>query len=1530
MPLQSSDFVMVGLGVDHDVPVDPAQPRLADGVHLRWTFKRDLGFPWHGFTLFRRPHESESKSVCVTGGSAQVTSFVPPPTATMTLPEGTFSSDTTIVLTDDFPPAGIRELDLAGRSYLRFTLAPAFTSHAVRARIGFRGAPKDATCVDFEKDKPARGQATLTRSGVHFTVRDAHGAVMPWIVQPVATSAGSLSGLRCGWTLEIVLPYPVREATLRLTRFAQPAKIEAFDHAGKHVAAQAMHGAVKQPESVQLSGDGIARIVVHAPADELFLHELCFSREKHGTSSNTVRVTALLAGTPVATTTVTGAPGTVVDAVLAFDAITAVELSSADAALVELCFEPIAYDLLRGWQVCPRFSAPLCLPVTHPDYPCSGNAPVDEPAARARALARILYGPAAPWTAPFTDLHAELIGLVTGGPGSTPMAARTFGPVAGVPSPPDPGAMVPALPAPSPQDTQQAQSTLDMVLLATLHPAVAQMLGMYWADRTAAPGVAYDYLIVADYAGIATKSNPNALVDGLAHGVSGVYGWICYDLVRAAAPPLAAPSDVRAYALAGATRRLQGGGADDASNVAGLRWNLDLLGPGMLAPGRAVMYNLWRTDLANGDTPAATGPERPAGDGQPIVATEPVYPPGVSATYPDGWPPFALYALDSPLDDGWYAFHAGGIDIFGRYSARSAPAVWYEWAPVPDPRPWYYLDPPGDTVVHPSAVRLLSKVPPPPPVAVEAYALDPLDPTLVKDARYDAWFASLSNAEQTSLTGLRVRWIWSAQAMLQAPRTREFRIYYSSGRPNAVFGRITAADGASGAQIRITTDIADAHPPDTFAGAYLRVGTSAYPIVGSDAAPTLRLTVTLPTAPYGDGTADVANASAQVTGHGTAWHAGMVGLAFQLAASPDVYTILNVTSPTALTLTRVVSGATANAAAYSIYGKRPAPPSACNVAVPPAYAVGSVTLASGSANVTGAGTQWSTSLVGQTFRVQNDPRRFRVVAVASSTQLTLDAAYTGPSGPQFVYAIVHPLYVDMASEHNWEQRFAVVPAAAFTSTVPDPSGGTARIYDVLLPAAGDAVRAGVPLAPTLADPIAYARVGVSAADDRAHATDDPLWDASPLGHRFGNEGAVGGPATIFRVRRVPPPPPVPPPDSARVYATPADYLSRSYYTYRWSPSPHLRAHVFRAVDDAVFQADWKVRPRPALDATQLAFFPDAAVDPRWDASKRTEVSTELNALNAFAHDDAGRAAALAAYRALSNDGLRVLAGLPGNETAFTQITTVALDPDDPANANRVGPDNPPDFVVDPNLRAYVDTLDGRAKNRYFYRSAYADSAQNRSPLGLSGPPVWLVDIVAPRMPVFSSAIGGDRSITLQWASNREPNLASYALYRTDDAERARDLRLMTQVHAVAVAAGDPAARPAAITFADAVPGLVTQYYRLVAVDANGNASPPAGPLSARAHDEALPVPPVPVLAWIAVGTATKAQATWTAGDETMLQRRTSGGGVWQNVGAWRAPGTYAVVDDGADPARAWDFRLRARKATGATAIGAIVALAKAP
>jgi hypothetical protein len=318
---------------------------------------------------------------------------------------------------------------------------------------------------------------------------------------------------------------------------------------------------------------------------------------------------------------------------------------------------------------------------------------------------------------------------------------------------------------------------------------------------------------------------------------------------------------------------------------------------------------------------------------------------------------------------------------------------------------------------------------------------------------------------------------------------------------------------------------------------------------------------------------------------------------------------------------------------------------------------------------------------------------------------------------------------------------------------------------------------------------------------------------------------------------------------------------------------------------------------------------------------RAQVATELNQLNTLADP---KEAAIR-YRGLNNDGLRMLASMPGNETAFSQLTIQPLDPDDPANANRAGPDNPSGFAVDPALRAYTDTLDGRSSNRYFYRAAYVDGAHNRSPLGLSGPPVGLPKVVAPRTPTICSVSGGESTVTISWAFNREPELASYRVYRADEEVAARDLRTMTLMHTELVPAGDPATRPAQVTWDDSpVPARTTLWYRLAAVDGTGNVSVPTDPVAARAFRSVPPTPPTWVAAaWDATGTAVHLEWVFLeAGLQPMVQRQRDGSGSWVAASDWLAEDTAVFDDPAPDAATGYRFRVLVRDPSGAVSTSA--------
>ncbi|MBM4344650.1 MAG: hypothetical protein FJ100_14895 [Deltaproteobacteria bacterium] len=131
-----------------------------------------------------------------------------------------------------------------------------------------------------------------------------------------------------------------------------------------------------------------------------------------------------------------------------------------------------------------------------------------------------------------------------------------------------------AIAAPHPADAD----ALRLILLRTIEPAYAQLLGLYWVDTAVQPGQLWDYALLADrqaaFAGSVKaalawlNSEPRPAMDV---DVAWLLG-----MERKAADPLpAAPEGVRAYALPIPTRPVDGGSAatvDTPAMTVGLRW----------------------------------------------------------------------------------------------------------------------------------------------------------------------------------------------------------------------------------------------------------------------------------------------------------------------------------------------------------------------------------------------------------------------------------------------------------------------------------------------------------------------------------------------------------------------------------------------------------------------------------------------------------------------------------------------------------------------------------------------------------------------------------------------------------------------------------------------------------------------------------------------------------------------------------------------------------------------------------------------
>jgi hypothetical protein len=1494
MSFQTDDLSMLVLGIEGDHPPDAGQPALPNGIHCRWLFAPEREFPWHGFYLFRR-ESTPRQPRCL---SLDLRPLRPGASQGLSLetPLGRLSSAKPLVLTEEFPPTDTVEVDLKS-ALLRFDLPAGVQARRVDLRIGLRGAgpATTRTCVDFRTLPVGSAPGPRTEKGAVFTTEAPPVSPQVALVSIVRWSA-SLQGLLTTRQLTVALPCPATSVDLLLTS-RMDLKIEILAADGKSLGVKSFASGALQLGSVTLTGPAIAKVVLTGPSiDSALLHQICWECPATGGGKGAPIEVAALAGTAaVAQTVVQGDAGQVVAATLEGQGITVVQVNLGNAALVDLCVWPSQQGVTFGWSEVPGFTYPLCLPVAHPDYPCPGK-PADLSAAQALALSRVTYPAPVGWDQGFPELHGELVALVQGGPSAGAMAGRTHPALPGHPLSPATQANVPSLPDLHP---------LELILLASLQPAVAQMLGLYFVDTSAASGVAYDYLLLADPTGVLGGSAASALAWlASAPDPAQVDAFLVTNHSVQTRAPIAPPSAGKAYALPGPAVRQMDGTLPEAVGEVGLWWPLPA-DSDQENPDQIVFYYPRRASLGddpNPDppvTPPADSAYQPLADPSPVLVSEPDPPDPPVPPNPrsSDWPPpsIPLYLVDSNLPEGWYSYRFIGQDLFGRHSPLGPPSSWFEWSPAENQR-------------HTFAVALLDKTPPPVPLGVEAWALDPLDRWLLEDKPYNNWRATVS----PDLVGLRVRWRWTYLQQLQAPDTREFRIYYQPGRWNALLARVVSVTAAAADQSDVTLDLADTHAADAFAGARLRVGNNDFAVLGSQPGPQLRLRVK--------------NIGVHDEIPPTAGKPCTVAI-------PETHPLWVDTSLPASWAQRLA-------------------------VIPYEPPVDTVFDPSEDPN-------------GQALTSHNDA--FKTVQVTVTGQDALFGAGPNLSGLQ---PWIDHLWLQTGTTSEAHRIVRYDDNARTVTLEAAPSlagpfdawvlGRPTREYEIFLPAPD--VGAGHPFEPSLAEPAVYAQIAVSAADDKKHVADDPKWN-DPA--RFGNESRLSPSATVFRVLQTPPPAPDLPDLGERLTATPADYASRSYSTFRFNAQESLKVHILRAVDDSLFQRDWLIREtRKALDPANpkhADFFPDGL-----DDAKRTAAATTLNGISAdtayaglsaeawsvlallpgnegqpdqpslakrdwaVRHTRGSLSAAdtdlfpkswnpaqIAAgstalndladptgYAALPDNALRILAGIPGNEAAFTQITLAPLEMADLKIQDERRPDDDAAYVSSSiNIRAYTDTLPGRATNRYFYRARFVDGAQNQSALSLAGPPVYLRKVEPPRAPVITGVIGGDRQITLSWAPNREPDLAEYRVYRADNAAVAADLRRMTLVRTLP--ATQP--RPDEESLADTpVPGGTIFVYRLVAVDTVGNVSAPSSPIAGSAFDDSRPAPPTwsPPVPGTAPGSL---QLSWSSPDANLrclVERQNASAAVWERLGGWLPRGLYTLTDGRRQAGVSYSYRLR--------------------
>lgn len=1419
MPLQTENLAMIGLGISNDIPPNFIQPQLIDGIHLRWAFKRERGFPWYGYYLFRREHGTPDIKVSLGPINFSPPAANQPGTTKWNSAAGELSSDSDLILSD-FPPVNPTStgFDLNDRTFLKFI--PSTLIYWTEITIGF--------------------------------IADAEIGITVYL--------GSM----------VVKQVFVKGKTNDLI----PVKIEA-------------------------------------------------------------------------------------------DSISSIVIDSGAAVLIELVCEPVTVGY--SWQPVPNFPNPMSLPVAHANYPCSG-APTTLGDAETTALNRILYGASGQWAGTnFNDLYNELQKLVAGGPAAGVLMAE----------------IVSALPSAIAQPNMPNQFPLDLVLLGALHPAIAQMIGLYWVDNPPDPNMLYDYMIVADHKSSINPGNPvinEVFINSIFQAdPDAIDVYIIYNKsMLPSTAPLSVPQNLKSYALPGGAMQASASLTPPQENNAGLRWDLELSTVGVLQPTSSLMYHIWRSELGNADLPAIAGNYTPITETSPVLVVESVNPP-IPKT-PNDWPPERLYYIDSGLADGWYSYQISGIDIFGRHSSNSVASPWLQWTPPPTtppippiPLPWYYITPaPVDSIVHPSAVRLRDVIPPPPPTAVEAFALDPADPLILKDAAYDNWFNALSPVKK-SLIGLRVKWSWTHVHMRQAPDVNEFRIYYQPDSPNpinSIAGNITSMIPSGATESTVVTTIADTQPADTYKEKWLQVGPDAFKILTSNSAGGVLNLKIANIGPNKD-IKPLANLSCLIslpTTHPNYtdysktenWQTRLHVNGYDVNVTPRLIPVFD---PSTFTLKGVSATITTNQ--VSLDGAPNLSGELINA---------SILIANDTVRVNQSYNILAVDNVAKTVTVDGNP----IIAAPSVWKINyrkslLGVNATNTAGLISLDGVPDLSGITLSGEHIYLESDTNRPDKTYLIVAIDQAGKTITVdgspvitgigsawsigfpqrdYEVFLPTIDNTNDEGVPLVTSSSEPIRYAYITVSAADSQASVSDKRP-PAGNWSNRSGNEGPAGAKAKIFRVHReLPVAPAIPEFETERVYATKADYHSHSFYTFRWIPIAGLKTHIYRALDYSVFQADWETRRELIesgapfiLSGTDSNYIPPELqisdpVDPVIDL-RRNDLVAKINALNNIASDTPFNEV-MATYNALTDDALRVLAALPGNEVAFTQLTIQALDAAevDPDNAalkkwrNRVGPDNPTNFPVDANQLSFLDTLDGRSTNRYFYRAGSVDGAHNRSKvLSLSTPPVYCPNVVPPKRPVLLQANGGAKMITLQWMENIEEDLDHYELYRTNDIEATRDVRLMLLHKKIAKSpnsiltpdeiapaqvlneVGNPIPRRLKIT--DVVLPNTNFHYLLIAVDTNNNKSEASQIVSGRAYQ--LPPDPPDLSAPIWDVAHNQVTLNWSSVDSSLrslVESKEQNGLVWRAVSDWLLPGQYTFIDEPFNSNLVYEYRIKVRDSLG--------------
>ncbi|AET67188.1 hypothetical protein Desor_1537 [Desulfosporosinus orientis DSM 765] len=474
--------------------------------------------------------------------------------------------------------------------------------------------------------------------------------------------------------------------------------------------------------------------------------------------------------------------------------------------------------------------------------------------------------------------------------------------------------------------------------------------------------------------------------------------------------------------------------------------------------------------------------------------------------------------------------------------------------------------------------------------------------------------------------------------------------------------------------------------------------------------------------------------------------------------------------------------------------------------------IGSISAASDKVTIN----QISYSVVGNEFMSAED-NSFNLITVAKRYP---------QKGEYFsvVWQPTSPAYKDFSSPLSWQQKLL------------NEGVSNGEQYEVYIK--------NPPLSSSLEDKTVYAQIGISAINDDG-------------------EGPVSSPAAVMAVFRVKPPA-QPIADAPGVYATSANFYGKSSYAVRWSKDSTLKYFVYRAVDENLFAVDAELRQQTTYEgmtesAANALINELKVLEGITDAQANENLRKEIweKVINPRSIDYAQLY--LTPHK---NILFKVLANLPGNEKAFAKLYEKAIEANDLKYKNRRNYWEEETMAVDNNALLYVDdTLDGTADNCYFYRVRTVNEVGALGDFGPATYPVYMPAGSLQAVPQITRIEGGDRQITIEWSPCHVPNLAGYLVYRADSEALAKDIRRMIILKKDPGDAYSVTAGTNSLYIDLGIEGGKKYFYRVVAlstVEERGSTlvvrSAPSLPAAGQAYDRTSPLPPViSHLQWVKAG-----------------------------------------------------------------------------